>query len=107
MDFLGDIAAIGQYEYIILDLGEGIQGLYELLKNCCKIYTITRDDAFARAKLEQYEQMLKFNDLEDIAQKTVKCRFPKFRELPENLEMMTHGELAAYVKSIVKEDIYE
>lgn len=107
MDFLKDIAAIGQYEYIILDLGEGIQGLYELLKNCCKIYTITRDDVFARAKLEQYEQILKFNDLEDIAQKTVKCRFPKFRELPENLEMMTHGELAAYVKSIIKEDIYE
>lgn len=107
MEFLGDVAAIGQYEYIILDLEEGIQGLFDLLKNCCKIYTITRDDTFARAKLDQYEQILKFNDLEDIAHKTVKCRFPKFRELPENLELMTHGELAAYVKSIIKEDIYE
>lgn len=107
MDFLRDVEAIGGYEYIILDLDEGIRGLFDLLKNCCKIYTITRDDAFARAKLEQYEQILKFNDMEDIAHKTVKCRFPKFRELPEDLELMTHGELAAYVKSIIKEDIYE
>ena len=45
--------------------------------------------------------------VEEIAEKTVQCRFPIFRELPENLEMMTRGELAAYVRSIIKEDIYE
>lgn len=107
LEFSNDMAMIGQYEYIILDLGEGINGLFQLLTNCCKIYTVIRDDEFARAKLDQYEQMLKFNGLEEIAQKTVKCRFPVFQELPANLESMTHGELAAYVRSIIKEDIYE
>ncbi len=106
MEFCQDVAAIGQYEFIILDLDEGVNGLYDLLKNCCKVYTITRDDSFAQAKMEQYEQILKFNGLEEIAQKTVKCRFPIFRELPAGLELMTHGELAAYARSIIKEDIY-
>ena len=102
-----DIAAIGEYEYLILDLDEGIDGLFDLLKNCQKIYTITREDPFASAKLRQYEQMLQFNNLDEIAERTVKCRFPIFQELPASLDMMTHGELAGYVKAIIREDIYE
>lgn len=106
LEFCRHVAAAGQYEYIILDLDEGVNELFTLLKNCCKVYTITREDAFAKAKMEQYEQTLKFNGLDEIAQKTVKCRFPIFRELPADLERMTQGELAAYVRSIIEEDIY-
>lgn len=101
-----DIAAIGEYEYMILDLDDGIDGLFDLLKNCQKIYTITKEDPFAQAKLGQYERMLQHEELEEISEKTVKCRFPIFRQLPDSLDMMTHGELAGYVKSIIKEDIY-
>lgn len=101
-----DIAAIGEYEYMILDLDDGIDGLFDLLKSCQKIYTITKEDPFAQAKLGQYERMLQHEELEEISEKTVKCRFPIFRQLPDSLDMMTHGELAGYVKSIIKEDIY-
>ncbi len=101
-----DIAAIGEYEYMILDLDDGIDGLFDLLKSCQKIYTITREDPFAQAKLRQYEQVLQQGELGEISEKTVKCRFPIFQELPDSLDMMTHGELAGYVKSIIKEDIY-
>lgn len=106
LEFSRYAAAVGQYEYIILDLDESVNGLFTLLKNCCKIYTISREDSFAEAKMEQYEQTLEFNGLDEIAQKTVKCRFPIFRELPTDLERMTQGELAVYVRSIIKEDIY-
>lgn len=102
-----DIASIGEYEYIVLDLDDGIDGVFELLKNCRKIYTITREDAFAEAKLRQYERMLETGELTEITEKTVKCRFPIFKELPGGLDMMTHGELAGYVKSIIREDLYE
>lgn len=100
------IAGIGQYEYIILDLDDGMEGLFDLLRQCYKIYTITKDDSFAVAKISQYEQILKFNELEEIADKTVKCRFPTFKEVPVDLDLMTHGELAGYVKAIVREDLY-
>ena len=100
------IAGIGQYEYIILDLDDGMEGLFDLLRHCHRIYTITKDDSFAVAKISQYEQILRFNELEEIADKTVKCRFPIFKEVPVNLEQMTHGELAGYVKAIVREDLY-
>lgn len=100
------IAGIGQYEYIILDLDDCMEGLFDLLHKCCKIYTITKEDSFAAAKVSQYEQLLKFNELDEIADKTVKCRFPTFKEVPVNMELMTHGELAGYVKAIVREDLY-
>ncbi len=100
-----DLASIGEYEYLILDLDEGMEGLFELLKSCYKIYTITREDPFAMAKLRQYEQMLLANEWNEIADKTVKCRFPIFKELPASLDMMTHGELAKYVRAIISEDI--
>lgn len=102
-----NIAAIGEYEYMILDLDDGIDGLFDLLKSCQKIYTITKEDPFAQSKLRQYERMLQQGELGEISEKTVKCRFPIFQELPGSLDMMTHGELAGYVKSIIKEDIYE
>lgn len=100
------IAGVGQYEYIILDLDDGMEGLFELLRNCHKIYTITKDDSFAVAKINQYEQILKFNELEEIADKTTKCRFPVFKEVPVKLDLMTHSELAGYVKTIIREDLY-
>ena len=106
LELCRNIAEIGQYEYIILDLDDGMSSLFELLRECYKIYTITRDDSFAVAKLNQYEQILKFYELEEIADKTVKCRFPIFKEVPVNLELMTHGELAGYVKAIIREDLY-
>lgn len=106
LELCRSIAGIGQYEYIILDLDDSMEGLFDLLRNCYKIYTITKDDSFATAKLNQYEQILKFNELEEIADRTVKCRFPVFKELPTDMDLMTHGELAGYVKAIVKEDLY-
>lgn len=106
LEFCRYIAGIGQYEYIILDLDDSMDGLFDLLRKCHKIYTITKEDYFAAAKISQYEQILKFNELEEIAGKTVKCRFPIFKQLPANLELMTHGELAGYVRAIVREDLY-
>lgn len=106
LELCRNIAEIGEYEYIILDLDDGMNGLFDLLRECYKIYTITRDDSFAVAKLNQYEQILKFHELEEVAERTVKCRFPIFKEVPVNLELMTHGELAGYVKAIIREDLY-
>jgi hypothetical protein len=48
----------GDYEYIILDLTESIQGLFEILHLCHKVYTIVREDSAAIQKMYRYEQLL-------------------------------------------------
>lgn len=107
LELLEILERISDYEYLILDLTDGMSGLFELLSRCYKIYTITKDDGFAMAKINQYEKMLQLNEMHEIAGKTVKCRFPFFEKLPSDLNLMTHGELAGYVKAIIREDLYE
>jgi len=107
MELLRTIEKISDYEYLILDLTDGMNGLLELLSHCYRIYTITKDDGFAMAKMNQYEQILRMNELDEIADRTVKCRFPLFEKLPSDLSLMTHGELAGYVRAIIREDLYE
>ncbi|MCM1049829.1 MAG: hypothetical protein NC433_15545 [Clostridiales bacterium] len=107
VELLEAIGKISNYEYLILDLTDGMNGLFELMTRCCKIYTIIKDDSFAMAKMEQYEKILRLNEMDDIAEKTVKCRFPFFEKLPSDLNLMTHGELAGYVKAIIQGDLYE
>lgn len=106
LELLRAIEKISDYEYLILDLTDGMSGLFALLSYCFRIYTITKDDGFAMAKISQYEQILQLNELNEIADKTVKCRFPIFEKLPADLNLMTHGELAGYVRAIIREDLY-
>lgn len=101
-----ELARIGDYEYLLLDLDDGMNGLFELLKECCRIYTITKEDRAAMAKMTHYEEVLRFHEREDITERTRKCRFPIFAHIPADLTSMTHGDLARYVKAIIQEDLY-
>lgn len=106
LELLELLGTISNYEYLILDLTDGMNGLFELLSRCHKIYTITRDDGFAMAKMDQYEKILQRNEMHEITERTVKCKFPLFQKLPSEISLMTHGELAGYVNAIIQEDLY-
>lgn len=97
-----DVLEESRYEYVILDLSDGVQGLYEILRRCSKIYTIVREDGFAMAKIEQYEAVLSRAAYEDVLRKTRKCSLPVFRKLPRDLNHMTVGELAEYVEKMLR-----
>ena len=60
------------YEVIILDLGDCIDGLYDILRNCARIYTPYIREGAAVAKLEQYERNLRTTGYGDILSRTVK-----------------------------------
>ncbi len=106
MEILELLDNITDYEYIILDLSDSMNGLFDLLNMCYRIYTITKEDNFAMAKMIQYEQILRQNQYEGITDRTLKFRFPHFEGLPSDLNLLTHGELVSYVKSIIEEDLY-
>lgn len=102
-EMLTRLARSGEYEYIILDLSDGIQGLMDILRMCFKVFTLTRDDRFARGKLAQYERLLTMSEYEDVLNRTSRYKPPRFRKIPEEVEMLTKGELADYVKRIIGE----
>lgn len=98
------LLSAGNYEYIILDLSESIQGLFEILNLCNKIYTIVREDSKALQKVNRYEQLLSLLEYEDVKEKTTKCHLPLFRKLPGDIENFTKGELAEYVVELLEKE---
>ncbi len=103
LEMVDRIRQSGEYEYLILDLGESVQGLLELLHACDRIYTLTKDGRSARGKIAQYERLLQMTDHEELLTKTSRYRLPRFRKIPEEIELLTKGELADYVDRMIGE----
>lgn len=103
LGLLRKIDELGEYEYVILDLSESMQGLFDILRQCRQVYTLTQEDRIARSKLLQYEQILSLYEYEDVLEKTKHLKIPRIRKVPEELEQLTKGELAGLVKELLKE----
>lgn len=91
------------YEYLILDLSDAVQGLFDILRLCDVIYTLSGEDGFAMAKIAQYEEILKKSNYEDIWKKTKKYTIPAIKNLPSGLLQLTYTELAEYVKECMED----
>lgn len=61
------------YDVLVLDLGECIQGLYEILKFCDEVYMLTADDQIAASKIKQYEQNLRQMGYAEVAERMIRC----------------------------------
>lgn len=105
IDLFQEIEKNSEYEFMILDLSDGILDLWDVLRECDYIYTISRQDGMALAKIEQYEKALESMDYGDITARTTKWGLPVFKELPMHFEELTYGELAGYIKSKVFPDL--
>ena len=78
------------YEIIILDLGESIQGVLEVLQLCDRIYMPILEDAISRRKIECFEAGLKRMHISSIESKIY-----KFRAVTD---------MPAYARKMVKEE---
>lgn len=106
-ELLESIKLYTEYEIVILDLSDMVQGLFDILKKCSKIYTFTKEDGMAMAKIKQYEELLTNMEYRDIIEKTKKWSFPVFRDMPMTLENLPYSQLADFVKIMIKEDFDE
>jgi cellulose biosynthesis protein BcsQ len=102
---LHELREHSDYDYIILDLSEYVNGLLQILTECDWIYTITRGDFYATAKMEQYEQFLQEFDFAEVVSKTQKLNLPVFKNIPLKYDEMTYGELAAYIREKLLDDL--
>lgn len=59
------------YQKVILDLGDSVNGLFEILEACQTVYTPYIEDELARAKLNQYAENLRKTGKESVLEKTV------------------------------------
>lgn len=99
------IASYSDYEVLVLDLDDRMQGLFPILELCNRVYTMTRPDGLSMAKITDYEAALKQSHRETVLQKTVKCRFPVFKEIPQRVSELPYSQLADYIKNKLGENL--
>lgn len=99
---LQKIEELGEYEYVVLDLCESMQGLFEILRLCKKVFTLTKEDRIAESKLMQYEQLLGLYEFEDVLEKSERLCLPHIQRLPGEMEQLTKGDLAMLVNNLLK-----
>lgn len=80
------------YQVLILDLGDCIDGLYEILKHCSKVYTPYLEDPTAKAKLTQYEENLRSSGYSDVLKHTVRRRIRSVRKPIQRNEVPADGQ---------------
>ncbi len=95
---------IGTYDYVILDLSEMVQGLLNVLRECDSIYTIADREGLALARMEQYEELLRSLDYDDVLKRSRRCELPRFKNIPSSIEELPYSDLAVYVRKVMEED---
>ena len=107
MEMLEYLETYSAYDRIILDLDEQVNGLYDLLRQCSRIYMPVREDGMALAKLEQFETALKIREYEDVLGKIRKLKLPfhsSFGHRENYVEQLVWGELGDFVRKLIREE---
>ena len=107
---LKDLADYSAYDVILLDIGPAVNGVFEILSECGRIYMPVREDCLSLAKLEQYEKVLRQKNVLGILEKTRKLKLPfhsSFGTRKNYVEQLIWGELGDFVRKLIREEMDE
>lgn len=88
--FLEQILENSTYELVILDVGESVQGLFQILEMCDRVYMPILEDEISKRKLQHYQKNLEQLKLAKLPHNTYQF------VMPENVE--------EYAKIRIKEE---
>lgn len=100
LHFFGEIKKCN-YEVIILDMGEAVDGVFDILRMCKRIYMPTRDDGVSYAKLEQFEALLQIMEYGDVLKKIKKLGFSYFKGLEYGIDRLIYSDLGQYIRKLL------
>lgn len=102
-----EIIRDSSYEILILDIGSGVDGTFQMLDLCNQIYMPVLADSISVCKLEEFENLLKVWDFSQVLSKIIKVK-PPFHMGNSSMETYTErllwSELGDYVRKIVKKN---
>ena len=110
VQLIKDLRDYSAYDVILLDIGSAVNGIYEILGLCSRIYMPVREDVVSIAKLEQYEKIMKLRGGLEILEKTRKLKLPfhsSFGTRKNYVEQLIWGELGDYVRKVIREELDE
>lgn len=107
IDFIKELISYGEYDVIILDLSDQVDEVFQILKECDRIYMPVQEDMMSKAKLLQYEKLLHMLDLEEIETRTRRLHLPVQPLQKENgnlTQQLVWGEMGNFVRHLLWEE---
>lgn len=107
ISFIREIISYGEYDVILLDLSNQVDEVFQILKECDRIFMPIQDDMISQAKLLQYEKLLHMLELEEIENKTKRLRLPAQplqKESGNLTQQLVWGEMGNYVRRMLWEE---
>ena len=104
---LNEISRNSSYEYVILDIGNGIDELFQLLDRCKRIYMPIKSDTISVCKINQFENLIRIWDFPQILAKTTKVKLPFHMEntsAETYIQQLIWSELGDYVREILRNE---
>lgn len=105
--FLQEIMTYCEYDVILLDLGNQLDDLFQILQRCDCIYMPVMQDQAAKAKIAQYEHLLEMLDLREFSEKTRKFILPMQNIRKEDgdvIQQLVWGEMGKFVRRFLWEE---
>lgn len=105
--FIQDIGACGEYEVIILDVGNQIEEVYQILMQCERIYMPVLEDDISRSKILQFEKNMTALECQELHSKICKLHLPEWEGLAEGrdlVEQLLCGKLGNFVRRLLKKE---
>ncbi|MDD3217584.1 MAG: hypothetical protein PHC41_01235 [Lachnospiraceae bacterium] len=96
-----------EYEVLIIDVGDGIDDLYNFLDLCDVIYMPLLSDSISKAKVKQFENLLRMWDCIPVLEKIKKIQLERPKMvLPQEhyMEQLVWSEFGRNVKKILEQD---
>lgn len=107
ISFLNEIISYCEYDVIILDLGEQIDDLFQILSICDRIYMPVREDTFSEAKIHHFEKLAQVLEYPELMEKVRKIHPPAqslSRERQDITQQLVWGEMGNFVRMLLWEE---
>lgn len=95
----------GVYKKIVLDIGDNVNGIIDILRMCDVIYMPVRDDYMSIAKLNSFESAIrKYDSSDNLLDKIIKLSFPEFSDTEMGLTNVKYSQLGGYIRDFVQKN---
>lgn len=95
------------YEYLILDIGDGVEDVCGLLDLCDHIYMPIRQDFVSQSKISQFEKLMAVCNRREVLERVEKLKLPYYAYPTiknQYMKQMMWSEFGDYVRNLIRKE---
>lgn len=95
------------YEYVILDIGDGVEDVCGLLDLCDHIYMPIRQDFVSQSKIIQFEKLMAVCNRQEVLERVEKLKLPYYTYPTiknQYMKQLMWSEFGDYVRNLIRKE---